>query len=203
MSHLLRSLASQGVPNGDNNLSGLLQASSNLLSNRSPSRNSDIVSLVSNGSQGPPILKEQHFATLAAQAPQRSSDVHDVRLEDVQTESYQSPGTSFPIQNSSPAYAQARKSSAGRSKLINFDLNDVYDGSDDGGENLDRSPLPADRGIGPLECRSWLQQDSQQSSPPSRNSDSASTQSPSSSSSDAQVLITSMRNMVLHISFCL
>ncbi|XP_016507693.2 squamosa promoter-binding-like protein 1 [Nicotiana tabacum] len=187
LSHLLRSLASQGIPYGDNNLSGLLQASSNLLNNRSPSRNSDIVSLVSNGSRRPPIPKEQHFATtLAAQVPQISSDVHDVRLEDVQTESYQSPGTSFPIQNSSPAYAQARESSAGRRNLINFDLNDVYDGSDDSRENLDRSPLPADRGIGPLECRSWLQQDSQQSSPPSRNSDSASTQSPSSSSSDAQ-----------------
>nr|AUW52985.1 squamosa promoter binding-like protein 12c [Petunia x hybrida] len=189
LSHLVRSLASQGALNGDNNLSGLLQATSKLLNNdMSPSRNSDIVSLVSNGSRGPPRPKEQHFATLAAQMPQRSSDVHHVRLDDVVTVSCQSPGTPFPIQNSSPAYAQDSESPAGRSKVINFDLNDVYVDSDDGGENLERSPLPADRGTGSLECRSWLQQDSLQSSPPqtSRNSDSASAHSPSSSSSDAQ-----------------
>ncbi|CBI37021.3 unnamed protein product, partial [Vitis vinifera] len=73
-------------------------------------------------------------------------------------------------------------------KLNNFDLNDIYIDSDDGMEDLERSPVPENLGTGSLECPSWVQQDSHQSSPPqtSGNSDSASAQSPSSSSGEAQ-----------------
>ncbi|KAK6803940.1 hypothetical protein RDI58_001724 [Solanum bulbocastanum] len=173
LSHLLRSLASQGPTNGDKGLSGLLQESSNLLNNRSILRNPEIASLISNGSQAPPRPKERQFTNSAAEMPQK-------RLEDARTASSQSPGILFPIQSNSQAYTPGRESTTGRSKLIDFDLNDAYVDSDDCGDDIDRSPVP--------ECPSWLQQDSHQSSPPqtSGNSDSASAQSPSSSSGDNQ-----------------
>ncbi|XP_006349151.1 squamosa promoter-binding-like protein 1 [Solanum tuberosum] len=173
LSHLLRSLASQGPTNGDKSLSGLLQESSNLLNNRSILRNPEIASLISNGSQAPPRPKERQFTNSAAEMPQK-------RLEDARTASSQSPGILFPIQSNSQAYTPGRESTTGRRKLIDFDLNDAYVDSDDCGDDIDRSPVP--------ECPSWLQQDSHQSSPPqtSGNSDSASAQSPSSSSGDNQ-----------------
>ncbi|PHU30407.1 hypothetical protein BC332_02500 [Capsicum chinense] len=180
LSHLLRSLASQGTTNGDKSLSGLLQESSNLLNNRSILRNPEVASLISNGSQAPPRAKEHQFTNSATEMPQKRLDVHDVRLEDARTASSQSPGILFPIQSNSQAYTPGRESTTGRSKLMDFDLNDAYVDSDDCGEDLVRSPVP--------ECPSWLQQDSHQSSPPqtSGNSDSASAQSPSSSSGDNQ-----------------
>lgn len=183
LSHLLRSLASQGPTNGDKSLSGLLQESSNLLNNKSILRNPEIASLISNGSQAPPRPKEHQFTNSAVEMPQKRLDVHDVRLEDARTASSQSPGILFPIQSNSQAYTPGRESTTGRSKLIDFDLNDAYVDSDDCGDDIDRSPVP--------ECPSWLQQDSHQSSPPqtSGNSDSASAQSPSSSSGDNQVLL--------------
>lgn len=181
LSNLLRSLASQGPTNGDKTLSGLLQESSNLLNNRSILRNPEIASLVSNGSQAPPRPKEHQFTNSAAEMPQKRLDVNDVRLEDARTASSQSPGILFPVQSNSQAYTPGRESTTGRSKLMDFDLNDVYVDSDDCGDDIDRSPVP--------ECPSWLQQDSHQSSPPqtSGNSDSASAHSPSSSSGDNQV----------------
>ncbi|KAL0389771.1 UNVERIFIED_CONTAM: Squamosa promoter-binding-like protein 12 [Sesamum calycinum] len=77
------------------------------------------------------------------------------------------------------------ETSGGRSKLNNFDLNDIYVDSDDGMDDIERSTVPQGLGIG---CSSWAQQESHQSSPPqtSGNSDSASAQSPSSSSGEAQ-----------------
>ncbi|KAK4372399.1 hypothetical protein RND71_007783 [Anisodus tanguticus] len=173
LSHLLRSLASQGPANGDKSLSGLLQESSNFLNNRSILQNPEIASLISNASQAPSRAKEHQFTNSAAEMPQK-------RLEDVRTASSQSPGILFPIQSNSQAYTPGRESTTGRSKLIDFDLNDAYVDSDDCGEDIERSPVP--------ECPSWLQQDSHQSSPPqtSGNSDSASAQSPSSSSGDNQ-----------------
>lgn len=183
MAHLLRSIAGQGSLNGDKSLSGLLQESSDLLNNRSILRNPELASLISNGSQVPPRAKEHQFTNSAAEIPQKRLDAHDVRLEDARTASSQSPGILFPpTQSNSQAYAPGRGSTTGRSKLIDFDLNDVYVDSDDNVEDIDRSPG---------QCPSWLQQDSHQSSPPqtSGNSDSASAQSPSSSSGDTQVLL--------------
>ncbi|KAF5732051.1 squamosa promoter-binding-like protein 1 [Tripterygium wilfordii] len=90
--------------------------------------------------------------------------------------------------NKLPAYSEVRESIAEQTKINNFDLNDAYIDSDDGMEDIERSPVPANPGTSSLDCPSWRQQDSHQSSPPqtSRNSDSASAQSPSSSSGDAQ-----------------
>ena len=55
-------------------------------------------------------------------------------------------------------------------------LNDIYIDSDDGMEDPERSLVPENLGTGSLECPSWVQQDSHQSSPPqtSGNSYSAS-----------------------------
>ena len=100
------------------------------------------------------------------------------------------PGIMFSVKGDLPVYSEVRDSSnAGQIKLNNFDLNDIYIDSDDGMEDLERSPVPANLGTGSLECPSWVQQDSHQSSPPqtSGNSDSASAHSPSSSSGEAQV----------------
>ncbi|KAL3754352.1 hypothetical protein ACJRO7_001563 [Eucalyptus globulus] len=84
--------------------------------------------------------------------------------------------------------ANGREATGGQSKLNNFDLNDTYIDSDDGMEDLDRSPVPANLGTSSIDCPSWMQQESHQSSPPqtSGTSDSASAQSPSSSSGDTQ-----------------
>ncbi|CAO2818215.1 unnamed protein product [Amaranthus hypochondriacus] len=97
----------------------------------------------------------------------------------------QEPENLFPIKNSPPGYSE---STTGRMKLNNFDLNDVYIDSDDGVEDLERSPVNGNFVTGSVEFPSWARQDSYQSSPPqtSGNSDSASAQSPSSSSGEAQ-----------------
>ncbi|MBA0862258.1 hypothetical protein Goshw_006396 [Gossypium schwendimanii] len=84
--------------------------------------------------------------------------------------------------------AEVPSNTAGAVKINNFDLNDIYIDSDDETDGIERSPAPVNAGTGSLDCPSWVQQDSHQSSPPqtSRNSDSASAQSPSSSSGDVQ-----------------
>lgn len=91
------------------------------------------------------------------------------------------------------SFADGRDATGGQSKLNNFDLNDAYIDSDDGIEDLDRSLVPANLGTSSLDCPSWMQQESHQSSPPqtSGTSDSASAQSPSSSSGDTQVFTVS------------
>lgn len=93
------------------------------------------------------------------------------------------------ILNNYPAYSEVRDTTVGQVKMNNFDLNDIYVDSDDGAEDIERSPVVTNMMTSSLDCPSWIQQDSHQSSPPqtSRNSDSASAQSPSSSSGDAQV----------------
>ncbi|OAY48854.1 squamosa promoter-binding-like protein 1 [Manihot esculenta] len=92
------------------------------------------------------------------------------------------------ILNNYPAYSEVRDTTVGQVKMNNFDLNDIYVDSDDGAEDIERSPVVTNMMTSSLDCPSWIQQDSHQSSPPqtSRNSDSASAQSPSSSSGDAQ-----------------
>ncbi|XP_059659254.1 squamosa promoter-binding-like protein 12 [Cornus florida] len=188
LSHLLRSLANHGSLHGDNNISGLLRESQNLLNDGPSVKNSEMVSaLLSSNLQGPPIRNQQHHTVSATEMPQKGICVDDRRAEIVQTACSIKPNILFSIKDSPPAYSEARYSSAGRTKLNNFDLNDVYIDSDDCIEDLERSPVRVDMGAGSLECPSWAQQDSHQSSPPqtSGNSDSAS-QSPSSSSGDAR-----------------
>ncbi|XP_057995783.1 squamosa promoter-binding-like protein 1 isoform X2 [Hevea brasiliensis] len=92
------------------------------------------------------------------------------------------------IPSNYPAYSEVRDSTAGQVKMNNFDLNDIYVDSDDGAEDIERSPVATNIGTSSLDFPSWVQQDSHQSSPPqtSGNSDSVSAQSPSSSSGDTQ-----------------
>ncbi|KAI7983858.1 Squamosa promoter-binding-like protein 12 [Camellia lanceoleosa] len=185
LSHILRSLASHGGLHGDKNISGLLQESQNLLN----SGNSEMVSaLLSNSSQGAPRPIQQNLPVTTSEVPQRGFCVKDARDQDIQTAHFENPTTLFSIKDSPPAYSEARDSSAGRSRLNNFDLNDVYVDSDECTEDLERSPVVLDLRTASLECPSWVQQDSHQSSPPqtSGNSDSASAQSPSSFSGESQ-----------------
>ncbi|KAK9747565.1 hypothetical protein RND81_02G000800 [Saponaria officinalis] len=107
----------------------------------------------------------------------------DNRGVEMQAASPQSPGSLFPIKESPPAAFS--DSSAGRKKLNNFDLNDIYIDSDDGTEDLERSPITDNYASASTDYPPWARHDSQQSSPP-QNSDSASGQSPSSSSGEAQ-----------------
>nr|GLL42515.1 squamosa promoter-binding-like protein 12 [Ipomoea trifida] len=189
LSHLLKSLASQGALSGDKSISGILHESSNLLNNGPAFRDSDMISaLISNGSQAPSRPKEQPCTASASKMPTKGLDVHDVGVEDMRASSSQRPVNMFSVESSSLVTAPGQESSAGRNKLITFDLNDMYVDSDDGMEDVERLPVPADVVTGSLECPSWVQKDSHQSSPPqaSGHSDSGSAQSPSSSNGDPQ-----------------
>lgn len=177
LSHLLRSLASQASEHGGKNISGILREPPNSLNAGTPLGNSELVStLLSNGPQGPPGPFKQHQP--GPEMPRQGLCVDDARDGEIQTSS------SKPcILNSPPAYSEVRDSTAGRITMNNFDLNDTYIDSDDGMEDVERSPVPPTVGTSSL--------DSHQSSPPqtSGNSDSVSAQSPSSSSGDAQVYL--------------
>ena len=173
LSHLLRSLANQTAEHGGKDISGILREPSNLAS----LGNSELVSaLLSNGLQGPSRPFKQHQPVPVSEIPCQGLSVDDARVGDIQNTS-----SKPSILNSPPAYSEVRDSSAGQIKVNNFDLNDIYIDSDDGMEDMERSPIPVNMGTSSL--------DSHQSSPPqtSGNSDSASAQSPSSSSGEAQV----------------
>lgn len=80
-------------------------------------------------------------------------------------------------------YANGNRSEKLQTKVNDFDLNDIYIDSDDGGTDLERSSPPTtttNPATSSPDYPSWIHQTS-------RNSDSASDQSPSSSSEDAQV----------------
>lgn len=115
--------------------------------------------------------------------PQQGVHLHNANGGSIQATSSIKPSTL----SSPPSSSEARDSTAGHVKMNNFDLNDVYIDSDDGVEDPDRSSPPTNLVTSSLDCPSWVQQDSHQSSPPQTNSDSASAQSPSSSSGEAQV----------------
>ncbi|MBA0645193.1 hypothetical protein Goklo_013320 [Gossypium klotzschianum] len=122
-----------------------------------------VSALFSNG-QAPPQLFKQHITGPALEMPQKGVCSHDTRGAEVQG------------------------SATGVVKMNDFDLNDIYIDSDNSTDDVERSPAPVNIGTSSLDCPSWVQQTSHQSSPPqtSRNSDSASGQSPSSSSGGAQ-----------------
>ena len=130
-------------------------------------QDSEAVSTLFLNGQGPPRPFKQHITEPALEMPQKGVRTHDTRG------------------------AQVQGNTAGAVKMNNFDLNDIYVDSDDGTDDIERSPAPLNTGTSSLDCPSWVQQDSHQSSPPqtSQNSDSASGQSPSSSSGYAQVSI--------------
>ncbi|XP_057958991.1 squamosa promoter-binding-like protein 1 isoform X2 [Malania oleifera] len=92
------------------------------------------------------------------------------------------------ILDSIASKAKAQERSGGRIELNSIDLNNVYDDSHDSIENLERSHVPANPGIGSCGYPLLVQNDSHKSSPPqiSGNSDSASGQSLSSSCGEVQ-----------------
>ncbi|KAJ7977734.1 Squamosa promoter-binding-like protein [Quillaja saponaria] len=184
LAHLLRSLANQTGEDGIRNISALLREPENLLNGSSPGKSEVVSTLLSNGSQGPPgLLKPQKTAHIT-EMQQEVLHGHDVRDADIQLQTISV--TKQSILNSPPAYSEVRDSTAGHIKMNNFDLNDIYVDSDDGMEDLERSPVLANVGTSSIDYR-WTQHGSHHSSPPqSGNSDSASAQSPSSSSGEAQ-----------------
>lgn len=163
LSHLLRGLASPAGENGGRGISGLLQEHQDMLNERTSAGNSEVVQAFLANGQGRPTPFRQQLNAAVSEIPQQVSRPHDAGGAEVQD------GNAVQI------------------KMNNFDLNDVYIDSDDGTEDVERSPVPANLGTSSIDFPSWVRQDSQQSSPPqtSGNSDSASAQSPSSSS-DAQ-----------------
>ncbi|XP_027353530.1 squamosa promoter-binding-like protein 1 isoform X2 [Abrus precatorius] len=185
LTHLLKSLASQNGEQGSKNLSKLLREPENLLKEGRSSGKSEVVStLFSNGSQGSPTTTKQNQSVSISEIQHQVMHAHDARAADQQTVSSTKPSVS----NSPPAYSEARDSTAGQTKMNNFDLNDIYVDSDDGIEDIERLPVSGNLGTTSSLDYPWMQQDSHQSSPPqtSGNSDSASAQSPSSSSGEAQ-----------------
>ncbi|GMJ09278.1 squamosa promoter binding protein-like 1 [Hibiscus trionum] len=114
--------------------------------------------------QGPPRPFKQCITETASEMPQKGVISNDNRVANIQG------------------------NTAGPVKMNKFDLNDIFIDSDDGVDDIEGSPAPLNTGTSSLDCPSWVQQDSHQSSPPqiSGNSDSVSAQSPFSSSGDAQ-----------------
>ncbi|GAA0152189.1 hypothetical protein LIER_10730 [Lithospermum erythrorhizon] len=182
LSHLLRSLAAQGSLDGDKNLSQLIQSANSPAGTKY--RTGQAVH--SNGHQIPPRPKPQNSSVVAAEMPQRVSHSHNAIVENLHTSS-QNPGKIIPTAVSSLT-CEVGNGPAERTKLNNFDLNDVYIDSDDGIEDAERFPVSTEIGTGSPGYPSWTQQDSLQSSPPqtSGTSGSASAQSPSSSNGEAQ-----------------
>lgn len=185
LSHLLRSLANQTSEHGAKNVAGLLQDPQNLLNDGASVGHSEVATFLSNGPQGLPRPTKQHHAVSVSEIPQQGVHVHNASGGNIQATCSLKPK----ILDCPPAYSEVRDSSSGQIKINNFDLNDIYIDSDDGIEDPERSPAPTNLGTSSLDCPSWVQQESHQSSPPqtSGNSDSASAQSPSSSSGEAQV----------------
>ncbi|KAF3436598.1 hypothetical protein FNV43_RR23690 [Rhamnella rubrinervis] len=184
LSHLLRSLANQTSEHGAKNVGGLLQDPQNLLNDGASVGHSEVATFLSNGPQGLPRPTKQHHASSVSEIPQQGGHVHNASGGNIQATCSLKPK----ILNSPPAYSEVRDSTSGQIKINNFDLNDIYIDSDDGIEDPERSPAPTNLGTSSLDCPSWVQQESHQSSPPqtSGNSDSASALSPSSSSGEAQ-----------------
>ncbi|KAM7276970.1 hypothetical protein ACFE04_018836 [Oxalis oulophora] len=120
---------------------------------------SDIISALLTNVQDAPRSFKQHLAGHTSPTPQHGGHDQNAQLLEIQDRS------------------------AGKTKMNDFDLNDIYIDSEDG------TDVPMNMGANSVDCPSWVQPlDSNQSSPPqtSRNSDSASGQSPSSSSGDTQ-----------------
>ncbi|KAG9156941.1 hypothetical protein Leryth_008996 [Lithospermum erythrorhizon] len=183
LSNLLRSLAGQGASDVDKNLSGLIPS----VNEPAGTKLSTGQAMHSNGHQIPPRPKPHKSSVLETAIPQRLSHAHHA-IVDNPPKSLQKPGITLPSTVSSLDYVESANGSVGRTKLNDFDLNDVYIDSDDGVEDAEQSPLTTELGTGSPGYPSWMQQDSLQLSPPqtSRTSGSASAQSPSSSNGEAQ-----------------
>ncbi|KAF8401228.1 hypothetical protein HHK36_012158 [Tetracentron sinense] len=200
LSHLLRNLASLAGTYDGRNLSGLLQESQDLLNvgtskmvpgllsnSLEPSRLLGSTSKIngSTGLEGPSRPIEQYDTLATSEMPHKGIVTDDSRGGALLTVSPAKFTIPSPLRDSIPTKTEVPKAMVGTIKLIDIDLNSVFNDPQDCLEDLQ---VHANPGTGSLDRPSWLQQDSHQSSPPqtSGNSDSASAQTPSNSSGDAQ-----------------
>ncbi|KAL5852891.1 hypothetical protein ACOSQ3_008009 [Xanthoceras sorbifolium] len=197
LSHLFRNLASLVGTNNVRNISGLLQGSQGLLNTGTSAGNvekvPDVVAAVPQPA-GPSSSAHKIDNCFGVSDRQTSMGQHgtipasDLMQKRVFINDAQ--GLSVQALSGSQSTAKANEPEAifKRSKMNNIDLNNVYDDTQDHGENLERSHAAVNSENGSLYCPSWLQTDSHKFSPhqTSANSDSTSSQSPSSSSGEAQ-----------------
>ncbi|KAJ0092906.1 hypothetical protein Patl1_24750 [Pistacia atlantica] len=207
LSHLLRNLASLVGTNNVGNVSGLLQGSQSMpnagMSLGNVGKVLDVVSTVPEparpstssckidncvGFSDSTSAMIQCGAVPASNLVQNRIFSNDAQVGSVQAPSGFQSTAMFPSRGSLSTKANEPEATYGRSKINNFDLNYVYDDSQENGENLEKSHAPINRGTGSLYCPIWVQPDSNKSSPPhaTANSDSTSSQSPSTSSGEAQ-----------------
>ncbi|CAL5338028.1 unnamed protein product [Camellia sinensis] len=203
LSHLLRNLANLAGSINGNNISGLLPGSQNLQNAGTSLGTPEKVSnLISNSPKHPSIFgstsNTDDFIDIQ-DPPKLNGQCTTVSvLEGIEKRTFsddplggtlQTPSTILcPTRDSIPAIASGPETAAGRMKLNDIDLNNVYDDSQDCAENLDSYHAPVNPGTGSLDCTVWGHQHCQKSSPPqtSGNSGSMSTLSPSSSSGETQ-----------------
>ncbi|XP_042517253.1 squamosa promoter-binding-like protein 1 isoform X2 [Macadamia integrifolia] len=201
LSHFLRNLASLDSTLDGRSISAILQESQDMVKiGTSAGTSSEVApSLLSNereasrhlgsttrfnrstGAQGSQIGHIDQYVDLAtSEVPQNRTSTGDHGGH--QTIMPPKPTTLFPIRDSLPAKAAVPQFTSGRVKLNNIDLNNIYNDSQDCIEDINSLPVTG------LDCPSWIQQDTHQSSLPqaSGNSVSLSAHSPSSLSGVAQ-----------------
>ncbi|XP_028783232.1 squamosa promoter-binding-like protein 12 [Neltuma alba] len=206
LSHLLRNLASlAGTING-RNISSLLEGSQGLVNAGTSGTSEKVPNLNSNGSEpirspgssiktdnglssrDPPKPMGQSETVPAYDMAQKCLPSGDVGVGSLKSPSGSQPSNTLLSRDNPPLQSVAAETTIRRNGLNHIDLNNAYDDVQDEAENLRKSHPPGPSGIGSFDHPSWLQLDTQKSSPPqtSRNSDSTSSQSPSSSSGEAQ-----------------
>ncbi|KAI5574322.1 hypothetical protein BDE02_10G138600 [Populus trichocarpa] len=206
LSHLLRSLANLAGTTNGRSLSGLLQGSPGLVNAGATVGNLEKVQdALTNGPESarPSSSASKKDDCINSQDLPRPlgqcgtvpvPDLVQKRIldNDVQggLQAHSGP-QSIPLflsRNKLPAKPNEPDATVGRIKLNNFDLNNVYDNSQDYIENLDRSHAPVSTGMGSFNCPLWVRSDSHKTNLPhmSGYSDSTPSQSPSSSSGEAQ-----------------
>lgn len=207
LSHILKNLASSGGTINERDIPGLLQGSQDLLNaGTSVGTAEKVPDMVSNGLVPNKLLGSASrmadgcdlqascrpigpclMATVPEMAEKRVF-TDDAQVGMLQNLSGTQPTNRFPTGDGVPAMENMQGTTHGRIKLNNFDLNNVYNDSQDCIENPERSYGPANPGTRPLDRALLVQQDSYKSSPPqtSANSDSTSAQSLSTSSGEAQ-----------------
>ncbi|KAJ4968128.1 hypothetical protein NE237_014829 [Protea cynaroides] len=203
LSHFLKNLASlDGMLDG-RSISGILQESQDMVKGGTYAGTSSEMarSLILNGreasghlgsttkfngntsAQGSQIGRIDQYVDVATTSvlPQKRTITGD-RGGHLQTVLPPKPTTLFPIGDGLPEKEVVPQSTNGRIKFKNIDLNNIYNDAQDCIEDMNGSPVAG------LDCPSWIQKDTYQSSPPraSGNSNSVSARSPSSSSGDAQ-----------------
>eukprot|EP00262_Sarcandra_glabra_P004572 TRINITY_DN15665_c3_g2_i2.p1 TRINITY_DN15665_c3_g2~~TRINITY_DN15665_c3_g2_i2.p1 ORF type:complete len:950 (-),score=169.80 TRINITY_DN15665_c3_g2_i2:156-3005(-) len=201
-SHLLRNLASISSTFDGRNLSGLLKNSQDLqIGGNSAGTFSEIMpALVPNG--GTCVTAQESSGRLCSASKMNGGiEIQDPSMKHIdQTGSVTVAAVGMSqkgiVTDNSPKFTSLLplqrmplpECSVERIKVNNFDLNNIYNDSQDCVAGPERAPAAANLVTGSVDCPSCVLHDSHQTSPPqtSGNSDSASPQSASSSNGDAQ-----------------